>query len=119
MEHNLLAAPLDKKITVETRRLVHSTRAVTVQHGLALEVVVAIMEAAVEVLENRLAAVEAVAPLLQRLLQVLLDTTAQTGFQHHMREPITRAASMELRVDQVAQEEMAVLYWFITNKIDL
>jgi hypothetical protein len=104
---------------VETRQQVHFIRVEMVQHGLALEVAVAIMEAAAEVLENLLAAVEAAAPLSQRLSQALLVTTVQTGFQHHLREPITRAASMELRVDQVAQVEMGVLSSCITNKIDL
>jgi hypothetical protein len=119
VEHSLRAAQRVKKITVETRQQVHFIRVEMVQHGLALEVAVAIMAAAVEVLENLLAVVEAAAPLSQRLSQALLVTTAQTGFQHHLREPITRAASMELRVDQVAQVEMGVLSSCITNKIDL
>jgi hypothetical protein len=119
VEHSLRAAQRVKKIMVETRQQVHFIRVEMVQHGLALEVAVAIMEAAAEVLENLLAAVEAAAPLSQRLSQALLVTTVQTGFQHHLREPITRAASMELRVDQVAQVEMGVLSSCITNKIDL
>jgi hypothetical protein len=62
-EHSQPVAQLDKKITVETRQQVHFIRVETVQHGLALEEVAAIMAAAVEVLESQLVAVEAAAPL--------------------------------------------------------
>ena len=118
VEHSQPVAQLDKKITVETRQQVHFIRVEMVQHGLALEVVVAIMEAAAEVLENRLVVAVVVALLSRRLSQALLAIIAQTGFQHHLLEPTIRAAFMELQVDQAAQVEMGVLSSCITNKID-
>ncbi len=62
-EPNLRAARLDKMVVAEIPRQVHFIRVETVQHGLALEEVAAIMAAAVEVLESQLVAVEAAAPL--------------------------------------------------------
>jgi hypothetical protein len=118
VELNLQAAPRVKKITLETQQQVHFIRVETVQRTLALEEAVDTMEEVVEVLENLLVAAEVVALLLRPLSRALLVITAQTGFQHHLLEPITRAASMELRVDQAAQVEMGVLSSCITSKIE-